>query len=148
MMVRLAGSTERQCWDCHKKGINLRMPSFRPGRERSKFTDHHVQSPLLNIANSCAVCHRCSEEEIRTRVEAIQEKVARAMLDAERALVRAHFDIAAAIQAQQMRLMTARLFAKKGSTDEPRYPDLSTREKAWQVAQAFVNGEHIELLQK
>ena len=27
-----------------------------------KFTDHHLQSPLLNIANSCAVCHRWSED--------------------------------------------------------------------------------------
>ncbi len=173
------------CADCH-------MPYRTEGG--MKFTNHHVQSPLLNIANSCAVCHRWSEEEIRTRVEAIQEKVAIAMLSAERALTRAHFDIAAAMQAgasdgelvemrhllrhaqfrwdyvsssngmgfhspqesmrilgdsvnqaQQVRIMAVRFLAGKGFTGEPRYPDVSTRKKAWRVAQAFVNDEPIKL---
>jgi nitrite reductase (cytochrome c-552) len=48
------------CADCH-------MPYRSEGGV--KYTDHHVQSPLLNIANSCAVCHRWEEDEIRTRVE-------------------------------------------------------------------------------
>jgi len=78
------------CSDCH-------MPYKTEGGV--KFTDHHVQSPLLNIANSCAVCHRWSEEQIRTRVEGIQDKVADALILAEDALVKAHFDIAAAMQA-------------------------------------------------
>lgn len=78
------------CADCH-------MPYKTEGG--MKFTDHHVRSPLLNVANSCSVCHRWSEEEIRARVENIQDKVARAKLDAEDALVRAHFDVAAAVQA-------------------------------------------------
>lgn len=78
------------CSDCH-------MPYKTEGGV--KFTDHHVQSPLLNIASSCAVCHRWSEEQIRTRVESIQDKVAVAMIQAEDALVKAHFDIAAAMQA-------------------------------------------------
>ena len=78
------------CADCH-------MPYRTEGGV--KFTDHHVQSPLLNIASSCAVCHRWSEEEIRQRVEAIQTKVFDARLSAENALVKAHFDIAAAMQA-------------------------------------------------
>ncbi|MHC4517374.1 MAG: ammonia-forming cytochrome c nitrite reductase subunit c552, partial [Planctomycetota bacterium] len=78
------------CADCH-------MPYRTEGGV--KFTDHHVQSPLLDIANSCAVCHRWSEEEIRTRVETIQTKASEAMMDAEEALVHAHFDIAAAAQA-------------------------------------------------
>ncbi len=78
------------CSDCH-------MPYKTEGGV--KFTDHHVQSPLLNIANSCAVCHRWSEEQIRDRVESIQDKVAAAMIQAEDALVKAHFDIAAAMQA-------------------------------------------------
>ena len=78
------------CADCH-------MPYMTEGG--AKFSDHHLQSPLLNIANSCAVCHRWSEEDIRSRVETIQMKV-RAMRDrAEAALTKAHFDIAAAIQA-------------------------------------------------
>ena len=78
------------CADCH-------MPYKSEGGV--KFTDHHVQSPLLNIANSCAVCHRWSEEELRIRVESIQDKVQNAMIQTEEALVKAHFDIGAAIQA-------------------------------------------------
>jgi nitrite reductase (cytochrome c-552) len=78
------------CADCH-------MPYRTEGGV--KFTDHHVQSPLLNIANSCAVCHRWSEKEIEQRVEAIQTKVYEARLAAENALVKAHFDIGAAMQA-------------------------------------------------
>jgi nitrite reductase (cytochrome c-552) len=78
------------CADCH-------MPYRTEGAV--KFTDHHVQSPLLNIANSCAVCHRWSEEDVRSRVEGMQTTVSRAMLEAEEALVHAHFDVAAAVQA-------------------------------------------------
>ena len=78
------------CADCH-------MPYRSEGGV--KFTDHHVQSPLLNIANSCAVCHRWGEDEIRKRVEAIQTKVYAVKLEAEQALVAAHLDVAEAMQA-------------------------------------------------
>ncbi len=78
------------CADCH-------MPYRTEGGV--KFTDHHVQSPLLNVANSCAVCHRWAEEEIRSRVEAIQDKVREGRDRAEAAIARAHFDVAAAIEA-------------------------------------------------
>lgn len=78
------------CADCH-------MPYRTEGG--LKFTDHHVQSPLLNIANSCGVCHRWSEDEIRQRVEGIQTKVQTAKIEAEKVLVKAHLDIAAAMQA-------------------------------------------------
>ncbi len=78
------------CADCH-------MPYRTEGGV--KYTDHHVQSPLLNIANSCAVCHRWSEEEIRLRVEAIQDKVHEGRGRAEQTIARAHFDIAAAMEA-------------------------------------------------
>ncbi|MEI7834898.1 MAG: ammonia-forming cytochrome c nitrite reductase subunit c552 [Planctomycetota bacterium] len=78
------------CADCH-------MPYRTAGG--AKFTDHDIRSPLLNIANSCAVCHRWSESEIRQRVEGIQKKVHAAKLQAEEALVKAHFDVAAAMQA-------------------------------------------------
>ena len=74
------------CADCH-------MPYRTEGGV--KFTDHHLQSPLLNIANSCAVCHRWSEEEIRWRVESEQDKVHQGHGWAETALAQAHFDIAA-----------------------------------------------------
>ncbi len=174
------------CADCH-------MPYHTEGGV--KYTDHHVQSPLLNIANSCAVCHRWSEGEIRTRVESIQTKVENAKLAAEEALVHAHFDVAAAVQAgaasedlgemrkllrraqfrwdfvasnngmgfhspqesmrllgeaarlaQEARVRAARLLAKRGITEPPKYPDISTRQKAWDVAQTFVGGQGVKLL--
>jgi nitrite reductase (cytochrome c-552) len=78
------------CADCH-------MPYRTEGGV--KFTDHHIQSPLLNIANSCAVCHRWSEAEIRSRVEAIQDKIHQSRGWTEAAIAKAHFDIAAAMQA-------------------------------------------------
>ena len=174
------------CADCH-------MPYRTEGGV--KFTDHHVQSPLLNIANSCAVCHRWSEDDVRTRVEGIQTKVSDAMLQAEEALVHAHFDVAAAKQAgasdedvkaarslirdaqfrwdyvsatngmgfhspqesmrllgeaanlaQQARVDAARLLGRLGVTSAPRYPDVSTRQKAWDVAQGFIDGNGVKLL--
>jgi len=79
------------CADCH-------MPYRHEGG--MKVTDHHVQSPLLNISNSCAVCHRWGEDEIKARVESIQDKVAAGRLRAERAITKAHFDAAAAMQAK------------------------------------------------
>lgn len=78
------------CADCH-------MPYRSEGGV--KFTDHYIQSPLLNIANSCAVCHRWSEEEIRQRVESIQDKTKEVRQRVESTLVKAHFDVAAAMQA-------------------------------------------------
>ncbi len=169
------------CSDCH-------MPYRSEGGV--KYSDHHVQSPLLDIDNSCAVCHRWSEEEIRSRVEGIQTKVHNAMIQAEDALVKGHFDVAAAIaagvaeaelkpvrrllrhaqfrwdyvsasngmgfhspqesmrilgdatnQAQEARLRAARLLARKGYVGETRYPDISTRDKAFAIAQQYVKGE-------
>ena len=94
------------CTDCH-------MPYRSEGGV--KFTDHHLQSPLLNIANSCAVCHRWSEEDIRRRVEAIQDKVREGRHRAETTLSMAHFDIAAASQAGagEQELAEARTLVRK-----------------------------------
>ncbi len=78
------------CADCH-------MPYKTEGGV--KYSDHHLQSPLLSIDNSCAVCHRWSETEIRVRVESIQDKIKEGRERAERALALAHFDVAAAAQA-------------------------------------------------
>jgi nitrite reductase (cytochrome c-552) len=96
------------CADCH-------MPYRTEGGE--KFTDHYIQSPLLNVANSCVVCHRWSEAEIRGRVEAIQAKVGELRRRAESDIARAHFDIAACMQA--------------GATDE----ELDAPRKAVRAAQ-------------
>ncbi|MBI4245357.1 MAG: ammonia-forming cytochrome c nitrite reductase subunit c552 [Planctomycetes bacterium] len=53
------------CVDCH-------MPYKREGA--MKISDHHVRSPLLNINRACQTCHKWPEEELKSRVETIQEK--------------------------------------------------------------------------
>lgn len=75
------------CADCH-------MPYRREGGE--KFTDHLVQSPLNNIANSCQVCHRESEEQLRANVFERQDKIRELRLRAEDLLVQAHVEAKAA----------------------------------------------------
>jgi nitrite reductase (cytochrome c-552) len=53
------------CADCH-------MPYQRVGA--MKISDHHVRSPMLNVNRACQTCHRWSEDELRGRVEQIQER--------------------------------------------------------------------------
>ncbi len=53
------------CADCH-------MPYTRQGA--MKISSHHVRSPLLNLNTSCQTCHKASEEELKFRVETIQER--------------------------------------------------------------------------
>ena len=53
------------CADCH-------MPYQREGA--MKISDHHVQSPLLNVNRACQTCHRWTEEELRARVHTIQDR--------------------------------------------------------------------------
>ncbi len=66
------------CADCH-------MPYQREGA--IKISDHHVRSPLLNISRACQTCHRFPEEELKSRVEAIQERTHALMNRAEDAVV-------------------------------------------------------------
>ncbi len=53
------------CADCH-------MPYMRDGA--TKVSDHWVRSPLLNIARACQTCHAFPEDEMRARVDAIQDR--------------------------------------------------------------------------
>nr|HQU85008.1 ammonia-forming cytochrome c nitrite reductase subunit c552 [Pyrinomonadaceae bacterium] len=53
------------CADCH-------MPYKREGA--MKVSDHHIQSPLLNINQACQTCHKASEEELKFRAETIQTR--------------------------------------------------------------------------
>jgi nitrite reductase (cytochrome c-552) len=57
-----------------------------------KFTDHKVQSPLNNIANSCQVCHRESEDELKQNVYDRQWRVIEQRDELEKNLVRAHME--------------------------------------------------------
>jgi nitrite reductase (cytochrome c-552) len=54
------------CADCH-------MPYKREGA--LKISDHHVRSPMLNVNHACQTCHRWPEEELKARVESIQDRV-------------------------------------------------------------------------
>jgi len=53
------------CADCH-------MPYKREGAQ--KISEHWVRSPLLQINRSCVGCHPYGDDEIRSRVEAIQDR--------------------------------------------------------------------------
>jgi nitrite reductase (cytochrome c-552) len=48
------------------------MPYMRDGS--TKVSDHWVRSPLLNVNRSCQTCHHFSEEEIKARVDLIQQR--------------------------------------------------------------------------
>jgi nitrite reductase (cytochrome c-552) len=48
------------------------MPYMREGA--SKVSDHWVRSPLLNVNRACQTCHRASEEEMKARVDSIQQR--------------------------------------------------------------------------
>jgi len=53
------------CADCH-------MPYEREGA--MKLSNHNVRSPLENINNACQTCHNVPEQELRSRVDAIQTR--------------------------------------------------------------------------
>jgi nitrite reductase (cytochrome c-552) len=66
------------CADCH-------MPYVREGA--MKVSDHWVRSPLLMINRSCQPCHAVPEEELRSRVDAIQGRTHALMARSANALV-------------------------------------------------------------
>lgn len=75
------------CADCH-------MPFISEGGQ--KFTDHHIQSPLNNVANSCQVCHREDTEKLIQDVYTRQDKVMENRRILENLLVRTHIEAKAA----------------------------------------------------
>jgi nitrite reductase (cytochrome c-552) len=75
------------CADCH-------MPYKREGA--LKISDHHVRSPVLNINRACQTCHKWPEEEIKARVETIQERTSQLRNVAMNALVDLIQDLKAA----------------------------------------------------
>lgn len=106
------------CADCH-------MPYVREGA--IKISDHHVRSPLLDVARACQTCHRFPEAELKARVETIQDRT-RALMDrAEDAVVQLIGDVEKA--------------RSRGLTDEQLAPVLALQRKAqWRVD--FVNAEN------
>jgi nitrite reductase (cytochrome c-552) len=84
------------CSDCH-------MPYMRDGA--TKISDHWVRSPLLNVNRACQVCHHFPEDELRARVDVIQERnhalmqrAAAALVDLMDAVVKAKAEGASAEQ--------------------------------------------------
>lgn len=75
------------CADCH-------MPFMSEGGQ--KFTDHHIQSPLNNVANSCQVCHRDETDKLIKDVYSRQDKIAENRNMLEDLLVRCHVEAKAA----------------------------------------------------
>ncbi len=98
------------CADCH-------MPYKSEGGV--KFTDHQIRSPLENIANSCGVCHRWSESDIKERVFGMQDKHKEMLKRAEAAVTALHLEIGDAM--------------KLGATDE----ELESPRQAVSTAQMY-----------
>lgn len=71
------------CADCH-------MPYMSEGGQ--KFTDHKMQSPLNNIANSCQVCHREEAKQLVEDVYKKQDDVIENRTKLEKLIVRAHVE--------------------------------------------------------
>lgn len=75
------------CANCH-------MPFISEGGQ--KFTDHHIQSPLNNVANSCQVCHREETAELIKNVYERQTMIIENRNKLEEILVHAHIEAKAA----------------------------------------------------
>lgn len=71
------------CADCH-------MPYMSEGGQ--KFTNHHIQSPLNNIAGSCQVCHRQETAQLLKDVFERQDRIIENRDKLEELLVRAHVE--------------------------------------------------------
>jgi len=71
------------CADCH-------MPYISEGGQ--KFTDHHLQSPLNNVANSCQVCHRQETDQLMKDVFERQDRIIENRDKLEELIVGAHVE--------------------------------------------------------
>jgi nitrite reductase (cytochrome c-552) len=94
------------CADCH-------MPYTREGA--MKISNHHVRSPVLSLNMSCQTCHKASEEELKYRIETIQERTYNLRNLAMDALVQLIGDLKAAKEAghPEEKLTEARNFQRK-----------------------------------
>lgn len=71
------------CADCH-------MPYISEGG--IKYSDHHIISPLANISNTCQVCHRESEDDLRNAVYERQRSASQIRTLVEQELSKAHLE--------------------------------------------------------
>jgi nitrite reductase (cytochrome c-552) len=75
------------CADCH-------MPYRREGAV--KFTNHHITSPLRDVASACMTCHGGTEREMIDRINDNQDRIYELRTQAERALAMLHIEAKAA----------------------------------------------------
>ena len=99
------------CADCH-------MPYMREGA--LKVSDHWVRSPLLNLNRACQQCHHYPEEDIKQRVETIQDR---------------HYALLRRAGAAVVDMIDAIVAAKaSGTTEEQLKPVLELQRKAqWRL---------------
>jgi nitrite reductase (cytochrome c-552) len=99
------GQRGLSCADCH-------MPYVSEGG--LKFSDHHLMSPLKNIAAACQTCHRDDAENLRQYVYERQDKVLEIRNRLEPELVKAHIMAKAALDngATDEELAEARKFIR------------------------------------
>ena len=94
------------------------MPYMRDGA--TKVSDHWVRSPLLNVNRACQTCHHVPEEEMKARVDVIQDRNHELLQRAAQALM----DLLDAIQAAKA----------EGATPEQLAPALALQRKAqWRI---------------
>ncbi|MDF1574727.1 MAG: ammonia-forming cytochrome c nitrite reductase [Bacteroidales bacterium] len=82
-MTGVHASRGVSCADCH-------MPFMSEGGQ--KYTDHHIQSPLNNVANSCQVCHREETSRLLGDVYERQDRIIENRDKLEELLVRCHVE--------------------------------------------------------
>lgn len=108
------------CSDCH-------MPYEREGA--MKVSNHHVRSPLLNVAKSCQTCHNVAEAELVKRVTTIQDRTQALIKRSSEALVDMLNEIVAAKEA--------------GATDEQLAEAYQMQRSAsWRLDYVFSEGSH------
>jgi nitrite reductase (cytochrome c-552) len=61
------------------------MPYLREGSVKT--SDHWLRSPLVNINSACQTCHNYSEEELKARIDTIQNRTAELLRQSEEALL-------------------------------------------------------------
>ena len=106
------------CADCH-------MPYERRGA--LKISDHHVRSPLLNLSQACQTCHKVSEDELRDRVYAIQDRT----FETRNIAIDALLDLIAGIEK-----------ARTADTADPRVRLAQRYQRAAQFYADFVEAEN------
>jgi nitrite reductase (cytochrome c-552) len=84
------GQKGLSCADCH-------MPYISEGG--IKYSDHQLVSPLKNVAGTCQVCHRDSEEDLIKYVYERQDKLLETRNRLEPELAKTHILAKAAIEA-------------------------------------------------